>query len=41
MNEEIMKRSETARAAFSRIAEKASRATAKDYIAIGAVMQFF
>lgn len=41
MREEILKRSETARAAFNRIAEKASRETAKDYIAIGAVMQFF
>lgn len=41
MREEIMKRSETARAAFNRIADKASRETAKDYIAIGAVMKFF
>ena len=31
----------TARAAFNRIADKASRETAKDYIAIGAVMKFF
>ena len=41
MREEILKRSETARAAFNRIADKASRETAKDYIAIGAVMKFF